>query len=141
MKKWGMKNGEVFDTDTGGELVVNNSLEDGSDDASDRDFKGFHRVVGLKSILADCATVHRESCWSTSGKRPARQQPKHWSSGGVRRANGQHPCRRAAFDFASRSRSAKAEFRHLSAGTHNFPLGFGSKITYDASFTRRTGKI
>jgi hypothetical protein len=55
-----MKNGEVFDTDASGELVVNNSVEDGSDDASDCDFKGFHQVVGLRSILADVVTVRCE---------------------------------------------------------------------------------
>ena len=46
-----MKNREVFDTDACGELVVNNSVDDGSEDASDRYFKGFHRVVGLDQIL------------------------------------------------------------------------------------------
>src|SRR5262245_5055878 len=35
-----------------GILDVNNSVEDGSDDARDRDFKGFHRVVGLDQILS-----------------------------------------------------------------------------------------
>ena len=55
MKNWWVKNGEVFDTDACGELVVNNSVEDGSDDASDRDFKGFHRLVGLDQILTDVA--------------------------------------------------------------------------------------
>jgi len=69
-----MKNGEVFDTDASGELVVNNSVEGGSDDASDRDFKGFHRVVGLKTILADCVTVRPESRWSTAGEYP----PCNW---------------------------------------------------------------
>ena len=51
MKDWWMKNGEIFDTDARGELVVNNSVEDRSDDASDCYFKGFHRVVGLNQIL------------------------------------------------------------------------------------------
>ena len=51
MKKWGMKNGEVFDTDAGGELIVNNSVEHRSDNASDGDFKGFHRIVGLDRIV------------------------------------------------------------------------------------------
>ena len=46
-----MKNREVFDTDACGELVVNNSVDYGSEDASDRYFKGFHRVVGLDQIL------------------------------------------------------------------------------------------
>ena len=39
MKDRWVKNGEVFDTDACGELVVNNSVEDSSDDASDRYFK------------------------------------------------------------------------------------------------------
>ena len=51
MKDWRMKNGEVFDTDARGELVVNNPVEDGCDDASDRNFKGFHRGIGLDQIL------------------------------------------------------------------------------------------
>ena len=51
MKDWGMENGEVFDTDACGELVVNNPVKDGCDDANGRDFKGFHRVVGLDQIL------------------------------------------------------------------------------------------
>jgi hypothetical protein len=51
VKDWWMKNGEIFDTDACGELVVNNSVEDGSDDARDRYFKSFHRVVGLDQIL------------------------------------------------------------------------------------------
>jgi hypothetical protein len=51
VKDWWMKNGEIFDTDACGKLVVNNSVEDGSDDASGCDFKGFHRVVGLDQIL------------------------------------------------------------------------------------------
>ena len=46
-----MKNGEIFDANACGELVVNNSVEYGSDDASDSDFKGFHRLVGLYQIL------------------------------------------------------------------------------------------
>ena len=46
-----MKNGEVLDTNACGELVMNNTVEDGCDDASDRDFKGFHRVLGVEQIL------------------------------------------------------------------------------------------
>ena len=48
-----MKNREVLDADACGELVVNNAVEDGCDDASDRDFKGFHPVVGVEQILTD----------------------------------------------------------------------------------------
>jgi hypothetical protein len=51
VKDWWMKNREVLDTDACGELVVNNSVEDGSNDASDRYFKSFHRIVGLDQIL------------------------------------------------------------------------------------------
>ena len=51
MEDWWMKNGEVLDTDACRELVVNNPVQDGSDDASGRDFKSFHRVVGVDQIL------------------------------------------------------------------------------------------
>lgn len=51
MKDWWMKDGEILDADACGELVVNNSVEDGSGDAGDCYFKGFHRVVGLDQIL------------------------------------------------------------------------------------------
>lgn len=51
MKDWWVKNREVFDTDACGELVVNNSVEHGSNDASNRDFKRFHRVASLDRIL------------------------------------------------------------------------------------------
>jgi len=40
VKEWRVKNGEVFDTDSCGELVVNNPVEHRSDDASNSDFKG-----------------------------------------------------------------------------------------------------
>ena len=63
MKDWWMKNGEVFDTDACGELVVNNSVEDGSDDASDRYFKGFHRVVCLDQILTVEASPLHNKCY------------------------------------------------------------------------------
>ena len=63
MKDWCMKNGEIFDTDACGKLVVNNSVEDGSDDASGCDFKGFHRVVGLDQILTVVTSpLHSSIC-------------------------------------------------------------------------------
>jgi hypothetical protein len=41
-----MKDGKIFYADSCGYLVVNNSVADGSEDASHRDFEGFHPVVG-----------------------------------------------------------------------------------------------
>jgi len=51
MKNWWMEDGEVFDTDARGELVVNNPVEDGCDDANGSYFEGFHRVIGINQIL------------------------------------------------------------------------------------------
>ena len=51
MKEWRVKNGEIFDTDSCGELVVNNSVEHRSDNASEGDVKGFHRIVGFDRIV------------------------------------------------------------------------------------------
>ena len=51
MKDWWMKSVEIFDTDACDELVVNDSVEDASDDARDRYFKGSIRVLGLDQIL------------------------------------------------------------------------------------------
>jgi len=52
VKDWRMKDSEIFDTDACGELVVNNSVKDGSDDARDCYFKSFHRVGDLDQVLA-----------------------------------------------------------------------------------------
>ena len=64
-----MKNREVFDTDACGELVVNNSIEDGSEDASDRYFKGFHRVVGFDQILTVVTSALHSFAPSTQDER------------------------------------------------------------------------
>jgi hypothetical protein len=106
VKKWGMKNGEVFDTDAGGELIVNNSVEDSSDDASDRDFKGFHRVVGLKSIPADVVMVRHKRRWSAAKKNthPARIGAAV-ESDERRNHAGQRPDRRGSLRFHFTMRS------------------------------------
>lgn len=51
MEDWWMENGEVFDTDSCGELVVNYPVQNGCDNASGRNFKGFHRLGGVDQIL------------------------------------------------------------------------------------------
>ena len=70
MKDWWMKSVEIFDTDACDELVVNDSVEDASDDARDRYFKGSIRVLGLDQIL----TVVTSPCHSltrTGGVSPS----------------------------------------------------------------------
>jgi hypothetical protein len=59
VKERRVKDGEVFDADSCGELVVNNAVEHRSDNANSSDFKGFHRGATLDdSVTVETSPYH-----------------------------------------------------------------------------------
>jgi hypothetical protein len=53
-----MKNGEVLDANTRGDLVVDNSVKDGGEDTQKKDFQGLHR---LGAVFAVAKEIVRQS--------------------------------------------------------------------------------